>query len=88
MDTGKLLVIKGLVFTSALMLCFALISVEVARSQAGSGDRPNIILILTDDQDEASMAHMPNLQEMLVDKGTTFRNFIFNVSLCFPPAPR
>jgi arylsulfatase A-like enzyme len=51
---------------------------------AGTDPRPNIVLILTDDQDEPSMAFMPNLQELLVDHGTTFKNFIFNVSLCCP----
>ena len=47
-------------------------------------NRPNIILILTDDQEAGSMAFMPHLQELLVNQGTTFKNFIFNVSLCCP----
>jgi arylsulfatase A-like enzyme len=46
--------------------------------------RPNIILILTDDQDVDSMAYMPNVQSQLVQQGTTFTNYFVNISLCCP----
>jgi N-acetylglucosamine-6-sulfatase len=46
--------------------------------------RPNIIFILTDDLDWASIAFMPKLQELLVKPGATFNNFFINVSLCCP----
>ena len=34
--------------------------------------RPNILLVLTDDQDAGSISEMPNVQSQLVDKGTTY----------------
>ncbi|MCI0475948.1 MAG: sulfatase, partial [Anaerolineales bacterium] len=46
--------------------------------------RPNIIFILTDDLDVASIAFMPKLQELLVKQGATFNNFFVNVSVCCP----
>lgn len=48
------------------------------------GDRPNIVFILTDDQDAESIAFMPQLQSLLKEEGTTFTNFFVNVSLCCP----
>jgi arylsulfatase A-like enzyme len=46
--------------------------------------KPNIIFILTDDLDVASIAFMPKLQELLVKQGVTFNNFFVNVSVCCP----
>jgi len=47
-------------------------------------NRPNIILILTDDLDSRSIAHMPNLQALIADQGTTFSNYFVSVPLCCP----
>lgn len=46
--------------------------------------QPNIILILTDDQDAPTVAFMPRLKELLVDQGTTFTNGFVTYSLCCP----
>lgn len=46
--------------------------------------RPNIILILTDDQDSGSLEYMPRVQEQLIAKGTTFRNFTLTLPSCCP----
>lgn len=46
--------------------------------------QPNIILILTDDQRAGDWQFMPNLQEKIVAKGTTLRNFYAVTSLCCP----
>lgn len=46
--------------------------------------RPNIIFILTDDLDVASIAFMPKLQELLVKQGVTFNNFFVNIAVCCP----
>ena len=47
---------------------------------------PNIVLILTDDQDVQSgtLAYMPHLQELLVSRGTSFPNNMVPLSLCCP----
>ena len=47
-------------------------------------EQPNIIYILTDDQEAASMDHMPKLQRLLVDQGATFSSFIASHALCCP----
>ncbi len=48
--------------------------------------RPNVILILTDDQDLllGSLDSMPRLQQLLVEQGTTFTNAYVPLSLCCP----
>ncbi len=46
--------------------------------------RPNVILILTDDLDAASISHMPNLESLLAEKGTTFENAFVTDPLCCP----
>lgn len=51
----------------------------------GAGS-PNIVVILTDDQDLhlGSLEHMPNLQSMLVEQGMFFEKHYAHVSLCCP----
>ncbi|SEG79510.1 Arylsulfatase A [Thermomonospora echinospora] len=46
--------------------------------------RPNIVVIMTDDQDAASMAVMPNVRRLLVDQGTSYTNSYASYSLCCP----
>jgi arylsulfatase A-like enzyme len=45
---------------------------------------PNVLLVLTDDQDMASLGHMDKLQEQLVAQGTSFSNAFATVPLCCP----
>jgi N-acetylglucosamine-6-sulfatase len=47
---------------------------------------PNILMILTDDQDVQSgtLSYMPHLQELLVNQGTLFNNNLVPLSLCCP----
>ncbi len=66
------------------VLPFSSSASEPGPSSKAQLSRPNIILILTDDQETGSLAFMPRLQELLVSKGTTLSNFLFNVSLCCP----
>src|SRR5215210_2472826 len=47
-------------------------------------DRPNIILILTDDLAYDDLSHMPNLRSLLGEQGTTFENTFVTDSLCCP----
>ncbi|KAK5995678.1 Arylsulfatase [Cladobotryum mycophilum] len=48
--------------------------------------RPNIIFILTDDQDNHmnTLDHMPSLQKHLVHQGTTFERHYCTVAICCP----
>jgi arylsulfatase A-like enzyme len=46
---------------------------------------PNIVVILTDDQDNTgSMAHMPKVLSLIAVHGITFDNSFVNLSLCAP----
>jgi N-acetylglucosamine-6-sulfatase len=58
---------------------------SVERTTAAPG-APNILMILTDDQDVQSgtLAYMPHLQELLVNQGTSFSNMLVPLSLCCP----
>jgi len=47
-------------------------------------DRPNIVFILTDDEDVALHAAMPKTKALLHDRGTTFDNYFVTYSLCCP----
>ena len=51
-----------------------------------SSHAPNIVLILTDDQDLLldSMDAMPQVDALLAKRGTTFSNFFVNLPLCCP----
>ena len=46
--------------------------------------RPNIVFVLTDDQDAASMSRMPILKSKLKAQGITFENAFVTNSLCCP----
>jgi arylsulfatase A-like enzyme len=50
-----------------------------------SGERaPNIVFILTDDQDLPSLAQMPQVQALLADRGMRFTRHYVSLSLCCP----
>lgn len=46
--------------------------------------KPNIIFILTDDQDLETLAYMPRAQALLVKQGLTFKNAFVATPLCCP----
>jgi N-acetylglucosamine-6-sulfatase len=53
---------------------------------AALGERPNIVLIQTDDQTyrQFSREVMPNTKRLLANHGTTFRNYIATTAQCCP----
>ncbi|MFC7493546.1 MULTISPECIES: sulfatase [unclassified Nocardioides] len=55
-----------------------------ASSTAGSRPRPNILVIMTDDQPLESMRVMTNVQRLIADQGTTFTNSFANWPVCSP----
>src|SRR3712207_2940602 len=60
-------------------------TVDVQRTaNAETPERPNMILILTDDLDARSLSHMPNLRSLLIERGTTFENAFVTNPLCCP----
>jgi N-acetylglucosamine-6-sulfatase len=47
-------------------------------------NRPNIVLVLTDDQRWDTLGHMPRVNAELVERGMRFANSFVNVSSCCP----
>jgi len=45
---------------------------------------PNVVVIMTDDQDRASLRHMPKVDALLQDEGTTFSRAFATTPLCCP----
>ena len=70
-------------------LCVVLLLTGCMGNGAASdaaGSRPNIVFVLTDDQDLllGSMEYMPQVNALLTKQGTTFSNFFVNLPLCCP----
>ncbi len=52
--------------------------------QAAKDGRPNILVVMTDDQAAADVAKMPNVKRLLAERGTTFANAVDSFPLCCP----
>jgi N-acetylglucosamine-6-sulfatase len=48
------------------------------------GSQPNFVVVMTDDQDLASVADMPRVRALLAKRGTTFTNAFATLPLCCP----
>jgi N-acetylglucosamine-6-sulfatase len=77
---GKVL----LLFGACLALGFFLPQGEIERGAKQAAGRPNIIFILTDDLDAASISKVPSLQAYMANEGMTFDNAFVTYSLCCP----
>ncbi|MEA2564189.1 MAG: hypothetical protein QOH06_5693 [Acidobacteriota bacterium] len=66
-----------------VVLILTLVATVLA-SNISAAARPNLIIILTDDQDLSSLAYMPKTLELLGAQGMTFRNYFVPLSLCCP----
>lgn len=75
---------------AALLVATAMAVATLAAGYLGESapaqttQRPNVIFILTDDQDAESIRHMPTVQRELIQKGTTFENGILTLTECCP----
>lgn len=54
------------------------------RAEAQGQERPNVLILMTDDQTLESMRVMPNVGRLLGAQGTTFDNAFVSFSLCCP----
>jgi len=73
-----------LMFAACLGLGFFLPTGEIERGSIGAAGRPNIVFILADDLDAASVSKVPSLKGYMADKGLTFDNAFVTYSLCCP----
>ncbi len=71
-----------LIYNLLIIVCIlALIS---CNGQAPETERPNIVLILTDDMNETDLAYLPKTQKLIRDEGATFNQFLYGMALCCP----
>lgn len=59
-------------------------AVPAAIPTASSGDRPDVVVILTDDQRTDTLALMPQVQRLLAAKGSSFARAYVPTPLCCP----
>ncbi len=57
---------------------------EARPAAAAKDGRPNILVVMTDDQALADVAKMPNVRRLLAAKGTSFSNAVDSFPLCCP----
>jgi N-acetylglucosamine-6-sulfatase len=65
----------------------ALLVPAAAQARPASADkdgRPNILVVMTDDQAQADIAKMPNVKKLLAARGTTFADAVDSFPLCCP----
>jgi N-acetylglucosamine-6-sulfatase len=80
---------RALLIPAVLCAVIGAVAVQVAsgptsRAAAAQGARPNILVVMTDDQAAASMKVMGRVRARLGDHGTTFKNSYVNTPLCCP----
>jgi N-acetylglucosamine-6-sulfatase len=73
------LLIAGLVCSSN-----ALAPAGTAAKKRPKQKRPNVVVLMTDDQQADSVRFMPNVQRLLAGHGVTFTNSFVSYSLCCP----
>ena len=71
---------KGLRFLPVLLALLAL----SCSAQAQEAQKPNFVLIVTDDMAASDLQHMPLTQEHLASKGMTFSSALVSDPLCCP----
>src|SRR5262245_51556799 len=77
-----------LVSMAVTLAIIAALAAAVAHARpvgAGGRDhRPNILVVMTDDMASTDLKLMPNVQRLLVDRGTTFADAVDSFPLCCP----
>jgi arylsulfatase A-like enzyme len=59
-------------------------SSDLSASARAASARPSFIVVLTDDQDLASLASMPKTKALIGDRGLSFDQMVVPLSLCCP----
>jgi N-acetylglucosamine-6-sulfatase len=88
-DGGRDRSARGPVAATCLAVCAltaGLVSTAPAAvgKQDGPSERPNVVVVMSDDQTADSMRFMPQVNEQLGGQGATFANNFVNYSLCCP----
>jgi N-acetylglucosamine-6-sulfatase len=73
-----------LLFALALLALSAPAAAQARPATVGKDGRPNILVVMTDDQAQADVAKMPNVKSLLAAQGTTFADAVDSFPLCCP----
>jgi arylsulfatase A-like enzyme len=69
-----------LLLTAAMVLALS----SLPGHEAAAGQRPNVVVVMTDDQDAGSVSVMNSLDRFVAQRGVTFDNFFATFPLCCP----
>jgi N-acetylglucosamine-6-sulfatase len=69
---------------AAAMLALGATKAHARPASANKDGRPNILVVMTDDEAQADVAHMPNVKRLLAKRGTTFADAVDSFPLCCP----
>jgi N-acetylglucosamine-6-sulfatase len=75
---------RTLLALTALALCLPAATAHARPATAAKDGRPNILVVMTDDQAAADVRYMPNVKKLLAKRGTTFADTIDSFPLCCP----
>jgi N-acetylglucosamine-6-sulfatase len=75
---------RFLIIAASLLLLSGIAAAQSATSVQQQRARPNVIVIMTDDQTVESLRVMGNVKTLLADQGTTFDSSFASFSLCCP----
>jgi len=67
-----------------LLVAILLLSAAGCRSPLQMDERPNFLIIVTDDQRYDTMEYMPNTQQLIFDQGVTFSSGYITTPFCCP----
>ena len=67
-----------------LLPLIAVLALLIAVPAASAQERPNVVVLMTDDQTRDQVQFMPNVQRLLAAQGTSFSRFFATFPLCCP----
>jgi arylsulfatase A-like enzyme len=71
-------------FAAAATLALSAGAPPTAQAASAPASRPNVVVVMTDDQDFRSMSTLPNVRRLVGDRGTQFTTSVVNYPLCAP----
>src|SRR5215210_4688748 len=74
-------VATGIAVFTALLACA---SADARTAEKAKDDRPNILVVMTDDMSTSDLKMLPNVRRLLGRKGTTFADAVDSFPLCCP----
>src|SRR3954451_23762238 len=77
-------VVAALGAATMLALLLAAGPAKARPATADKDGRPNILVVMTDDEAQADVATMPNVKKLLAKRGTTFSDAVDSFPLCCP----